>query len=366
MWKYTIMKLVNFFFLAMLLFIANVDAQTVFTDYKMVKNPIGDPNIIGKQAIDGIFIGSGAATFRTDLGLESLFQGDTTGLRSKFEIEVSKVVSGNIGLSSGRAATSNFSNIRILTCTDFSEIPFISGRGLYVVGAITVGSFEVSLDRVFDTGLQAELDEKIAQKFNIVPEITYTGNKAKVSLGKDLIVATKLIKITNTTFYIDKPSIASGNRIEYTDELLNSDNSLKFESMVDMDITTFTTPVSIEKNKGVFLLRMTASVLQDPTGNSALSRALIVAPTLSEMTGTLKPDPSIYSPTSDFQNISMKRILHGYTTKFVVTYSVSIENLKVTYNREPLSNNTLSNFLIDKVTADLKIRKNVYYYKIIK
>lgn len=352
--------------LLLTLLVSNTFGQKLFDDYKTVKNPLNDKDIVGKQFDKGFFSGSGTKAILISEGLSSIAQNDTTKFKSAFDIEVAKVVSGKINLSNDKAVTSNFSNIQIISCTDLSEIPFTNGKAKYVIGAIVVGSFDVSIKKEFDATLKAELDKEIAQKFNIKPEISYNKNKASVRLGGKLVVATKMIQVTKNRFYIEQRPITAGNKIEYNDELTNADNTLKFESMPKMDATTFTTDEALNDNKGVFLLRFINSSLPDPTSNEALSRVLVIAPKCSEMKGTIKPDCNIYSPFQDFQNITMKRIARGATQSYIVIYSVSVDNISATYEKAPKPDNKLSNFTIDNVTANITVRKNVYHYKIIR
>jgi hypothetical protein len=72
------------------------------------------------------------------------------------------------------------------------------------------------------------------------------------------------------------------------------------------------------------------------------------------------------SPFQDFQNITIKRIALGATQSYIVIYSLSLDNISATYEKAPKSDNKLSNFTIDNVTAYITVRKNVYHYKIIR
>jgi hypothetical protein len=111
---------------------------------------------------------------------------------------------------------------------------------------------------------------------------------------------------------------------------------------------------------------MANSSLPDPSSNDALSRTIIIAPKCSEMKGDLKPSCNDYHPRTDFQNITMKRIARGATSTYVVIYSVSVDDLSVTYEKSPRHDVKLSNYTIDNATAKLTVRKNVYHYKILR
>lgn len=338
-------------------------SQKLFNDYRTLKNPKNDSVIIGKIYTKGFYTGEGTDAFKEYDGLTKFTSIDSNDAKAKIEASVSKIVSGVINLSNEKAQTSNFDDVKILECSNLSEIKFTGGKGDYVVGAITVGSFDVKIGKEFDASLKAELEKEVSEKFNVKPDITYNKKSAQVKLGGKLVVAQKLMSVKKYKYYIENISIINNSRIEWNDQLTKADNTLKFESINTID-NNLVPDGKIKDHLGCIALEYINSSLPNPNSNDPLSREIIVCPKCSQMTSEIKPICQDYNPSTDFKNISQKRIATGMTNDYVVFYSVSIDNLKVAYEKKPRQGIEGDNYKLDNATAIIKVRKNVYYYSI--
>ncbi|MAY53735.1 MAG: hypothetical protein CMC75_10810 [Flavobacteriaceae bacterium] len=348
-----------------LLFSLNGFSQKLFDDYRTLNNPKNDSDIIGKIYKKGFHTGTGVSEryYNESDGLTKITSIDSTEAKAKFEVSVSKIVSGTIDLSNTKANTSNFDDIKIIEISDFSKIKFTKGKLEYVIAAIGVGKFDVNIDKEFDATLKAELEEELVEKFNIKPDITYNKKKAIVKIGGKLIIAQKLLKVKKDRYYIETINITDNNKKEWNDRLTRADNVLKFESINTINKESIPNSISNEHN-GCFNLQFINSALPDPDTERSLSRELIVCPRCSDMSSDIKPNCQEYNPSTEYKNISLKRIATGMTDDYIVFYSVSIEDLDVNYEKSPRDGIEGDNFKIDDVKAKVIVRKNVYHYRI--
>ncbi|MBL7921198.1 MAG: hypothetical protein JNJ40_12845 [Bacteroidia bacterium] len=329
-----------------------------FVGYKNLRNPLNDDGIVGKRIKNESFDGS-TTSYTIIPGYQTLSSVDTNAVKAKIEADVSKVVSGKIKLENTKGSVSNFSDIEFVNCLDYSNIRLL-GKGEYIISAIAVGAFDIKLTKSFDASLEAELDKEIAKNFNIKPEIIYSGNTAKIKLGGRLIVAVKTLKVTKDKYFTETHSIQNDMRVEYYDELIKSDNAIKFENMLLMEATTYTNEAQINGNKGCFYIRFINSTIGNPYGN-----VITLCPNCVEMKSFIKPNCDTYEPFAIHQNLSMIPILSGTKPEYIVQYSMSVKDVSIYYNRGQ-NNDRLSNFRVEKGSATFIIRKNVYYYTISK
>lgn len=345
------------------LFLTSSYSQKLFDNYRTLKNPKNDSEIIGKIFKKGFYTGEGTKAYKEYVGLTKFTSIDSTEAKAKIEASVSKVVSGTINLSNTKAQTSNFDDIKILECSNLSEIKFTGGKGDYVIGVITVGSFDVKIGKEFDASLKAELEKEVAEKFNVKPDITYNKKRAQVRLGGKLVVAQKLLRVKKYKYYIENINITSNNKKEWNDKLTKADNSLKFESINTIE-SNMISDKKVKDHLGCIALEFINSSLPNPNSNDPLSREIIVCPRCSQMTSEIKPECNGYNPSTDYKNISQKRIATGMTNDYVVFYSVTIDDLRVAYEKSPREGIIGDNYKLDNATAKIKVRKNVYYYRI--
>ncbi|HSZ34882.1 MAG TPA: hypothetical protein VK772_16310 [Puia sp.] len=369
-------KSITFSFFMLLVYFSQ--GQQLIGDYLTLDLPISDSEVIGKVFNQNLFSESGISSYNVtkSRSLDSLHSADTVSLKIGVTASIKKILSLNMGISNSHIENVSLSNLEVWTCNRYEKMSFSEGRKDYVIAAVVAKGLNFTFSKNINDSMKISLDSLITKTFNIAPQINYGDKNAHVMLGKDLIVAVRLLHVSKTTaFDISRDenlSISNTKIFELKETRNDIQKLIRFADLPTLPKYLFPNDSIARNNQGCFLLicvQLGRMINGEPEQDT-----LVYCPSCREFKqSTIKPDcPDSYSPDAKYSGLNPRVLVSvnmgkpwiPFTSSKIEQYIVTIQDANVSYLSKPRNTNSFSNYVLDQVTANIIIKKLILDYQI--
>lgn len=336
-----------------------------FKDYLLLSLP-QDRQLVGTIRTGVTFTGNGVSEdlLQKSRSLEKYFASDST----EFKLEVLKILNSTFKLNPNKFQIIDLDQLEITDCIDYGALPLAKNNSI-VVSTIRVKSLNIKTNMLFDVDLKAELETKIQQSdIKIEPKITYTDKKASLKLGKDLIVAVKVIKINGNPksyfFTSEKANPKGKNTYEFFEPDFNTFSQISFHSLDDLS-STLTNENDYLKHQGCF----SASYI-NPSVTSGESQMIggsqMICPYEYKIIGDIKLTSS-YRPLAKYEGNNIFPIGVIFSGNKIIRYTFQAVEIKsINYRNYPEKDISKSNYKLNDVNLSWEVKKYVHNFSVVK